>query len=463
MRYPTIDIATLWDNYPDIFDKFLLPNIYEAGVDHTVTQRAMTTQEKEELIDNILFRTEGLEAVYTDPNILKNRIGVWSRIRKNVWEDYSRGLGFRWTYNPTENVFETTHTVRTIEVEGNEDNLETRAITNNEREDRALTKSSTETRNLTNSNTETRDLENGYEDTTTFNTSEAETLNLSDENTKTLNLEDETTETRAITGSQNRTLNTSDSQTISKGITETERTTTNDMTIRTPNLSHFETGSVINSENGYAGTDTNVNEGISQSNSGGYGTSGSMSLPVSNAQTKGSNSGDSGTETTDYDGDNTTTKSYSGSDTDITLHTGTDNLATTDGGTVTTVTGKTGTDTDVLLRTGTDTTNKTGTEKLQHSGTNTGTVTNSGTEGGTLGVQGTDGGYKTISGTEGGTVTTEGGHTENANDESEVNRHGNIGVTKASELINDQLKLIKTNLFELITNDFKHNMTLEVY
>lgn len=463
MRYPTLDLASLWANYPDIFDNFKYPKIYEPTIDGTVTERAMTDDEKAELIDFILFKTEDLEALYPNPAILKNRIGIYTRLRSRVWDDYSRGLGFRWTYNPTENVFEKTNTVRTIAVEGSDGNTETRDLTSSNREDRALTKSSTETRNLTNSNTETRDLEDGYEDTTTFNTSEAETLNLSDENTKTLNLEDETTETRAITGSQNRTLNTSDSHTISKGITETERTTTNDMTIRTPNLSHFETGSVINSENAYAGTDTNINEGISQSNSGGYGTSGSMSLPVSNAQTNGSNSGDSGTETTDYDGDNTTTKSYSGSDTDITLHTGTDNLATTDGGTVTTVTGKTGTDTDVLLRTGTDTTNKTGTEKLQHSGTNTGTVTNSGTEGGTLGVQGTDGGYRTNTGTEGGIIANEGQHRENTTDSNIVDRHGNIGVTKSSELIKDQLELIKNNLFELVTNDVKHNMTLEVY
>ena len=126
MRYPTIDLASIWDSYPDIFDKFRFPKIYEPGADHTVTERAMTQDEKDELIDNILMRTEGLEALYTDPAILKNRIGIYTRIRSKVWEDYSRGLGFRWTYNPTENVFETTHTVRAIDVEGTEGNTETR-------------------------------------------------------------------------------------------------------------------------------------------------------------------------------------------------------------------------------------------------------------------------------------------------------------------------------------------------
>ena len=66
-------------------------------------------------------------------------------------------------------------------------------------------------------------------------------------------------------------------------------------------------------------------------------------------------------------------------------------------------------------------------------------------------------------GTETGTVGNNGTHTENTSDTLEVNRHGNIGVTKSSELISDQLELVKKDLFTFVIQDFKHKFTLEVY
>ena len=582
-RLPSIDLATLYDTNPEIFEQFEFPKIYEPGPDHTVTERAMTTDEKLDLIESILMDTEGLEVLYTDPEILQNRIGIYTRRRVGVWNDYSRGLGFRNTYNPTENVFEDSRTVRTIEVEGANANMETRNLANSNTEERALTSADTETRNLANSNTETRDLTTSGSEVKGYGERNSEVvgategrvkeLDLSDvtdevtakssgsKTTKDLtdvtsdnestseatvhdlsNMRDVTTEERQNASSDVRTLNTADNTQERKTISEqTELTFTNrqDKTDVKNNQSQVveaehdtkktttDSEATINSENGLGATSSNV--AVTQSATDGYGTASGVSLPIDNAQTRthktteeydGSHNTDTTTTsytrtgsdgdvtTTDKLGTETTTKRYGVGQSDPydstnTTHTGTDSSNKTDAGkTTTTATHEGSEDTTVsgakaasgtATHTGTEdvTGNETGTAQsaTAHTGSEsenvnstsskqfsregndstasseaqTGSVSSEGTDTGSINRSATEGGSVENRGTQTGTVGNNGTHTENTSDTLEVNRHGNIGVTKSSELISDQLELVKKDLYTFVIQDIKHKFTLEVY
>lgn len=566
MRYPTLDLASIWDNYPDIFDNFKFPKIYEPAVDGTVTERDMTDDEKAELIDNILFRTEGLEALYTDPVILKNRIGVYSRIRSRVWDDYSRGLGFRWTYNPTENVFEKSHTVRTVAVEGANANNETRNLTSASNETRNLATDDVETRNLANAssdnknynansmdelnlhdssakvldlvdgNTENRNLTSNKSESKTGNTSDTEERNLtsasanvkaqhdittqstanSANESSTNGYSDTDTETRKTTSGESNVKNLSDSESVTKGITDTVHTINDDSTTRKPTLTHDEwrTGAEVNMVDGYAGTGSGSSGTASITNNGGSGSY-TGSLPVDNARADGSkmHSNEGGTDVTDFDGDKTETTSHAGSDTTTATHTGSENKsgsvideyiksddrnehaasAKSESGTLNSDVAHTGTDNTTTSDSGSISRSGASGEVVSGQTVEGGSVTSNATHSGTESLTEAHGGYKSnneagfetnahsgsetgditrrntqsggvsTTGTQGGSVSNEGQHRENTTESNSVDRHGNIGVTKSSELIMDQLELIKNNLFEFVTNDVKHNMTLEIY
>lgn len=57
--------------------------------------------DKETLVDNLLAQTAELEILYTNPVVLKNLIGVWSKKNIDVWNKLY--LTTQYDYNPIEN------------------------------------------------------------------------------------------------------------------------------------------------------------------------------------------------------------------------------------------------------------------------------------------------------------------------------------------------------------------------
>ena len=74
MIFASRDLRTIYTSDPTIFDEFNYPDVIN------------TEDDKQKLIDGILMESEGMECRYTDPDILKNRINIWSKIRKPVWD-----------------------------------------------------------------------------------------------------------------------------------------------------------------------------------------------------------------------------------------------------------------------------------------------------------------------------------------------------------------------------------------
>lgn len=63
-----------WDN--TIFDNMVLPDEIDAS----------------NLVDNLLMETAELEILYTDPDVMKAAIGVWSRRRLHTWQRMEKVL-----------------------------------------------------------------------------------------------------------------------------------------------------------------------------------------------------------------------------------------------------------------------------------------------------------------------------------------------------------------------------------
>lgn len=72
-----------WDN--TLFDLLQIP----AALD------------RETLIDNLLTETAELEILYSNPTVLKNLIGIWSRKQLHIWQHLYETTQFE--YNPIEN------------------------------------------------------------------------------------------------------------------------------------------------------------------------------------------------------------------------------------------------------------------------------------------------------------------------------------------------------------------------
>ena len=104
MIFASLDLPTIYSSDPSIFDEFNYPDVIN------------TADDKEKLIDGILMESEGMECRHTDPDILKNRIGIWSKIKKPVWDRFAATEAYMGTYNPTENVFESTVTERVANI-----------------------------------------------------------------------------------------------------------------------------------------------------------------------------------------------------------------------------------------------------------------------------------------------------------------------------------------------------------
>ena len=116
MIFASLDLPTIYSSDESIFDEFNYPDVIN------------TEDDKQKLIDGILMESEGMECRYTDPDILKNRINIWSKIRKPVWDRFANTESYFGTYNPTENVFEDTTITRDLTADVKDGNKETRNI-----------------------------------------------------------------------------------------------------------------------------------------------------------------------------------------------------------------------------------------------------------------------------------------------------------------------------------------------
>ena len=395
MIFPTLDIPTIWSNDPTIFGEFNFPDAISSEED------------KQKLIDGILMETEDLEALYVSPTTLKNRIGVWSNVRKPIWDRYAITQGYIGSYNPTENVFEDSTTTRENNIIASDSNTETRNLTNTDTETRDLANGSTETRDLTNSNQETR--------------------NLSNSSTETRDLENGSTETRNLTGSSNITYNVTDKSDENRNLTE-DTTNTYGSNNKTSNAN-------ISATAGYKNGADAATVAISSGSGGGSGTA-SVTLPINSATTL---------EQTDSKG-------------------GSDSVSITQGGTRTVENKKTGTENTATSDNGTVQVSGSDKGTIGITGSDTGTIGVTGSNTGTIGVQGTETGNINKNGTQTGTV---GNVSDSSKDELEsitVHRHGNIGVSTSASILTEEFELIgKFELYKAIIKDFKEKFCLAVY
>ena len=106
----TIDIAGLYAMDNTIFDNMVFPTstvVDKEGVSHSLS---LSDEVKTNIIDMILFKSEGRCVRYEDPDTFKNRLAILSNhMSRDKWERIMYYNFFTRTFDPTENVFEITH------------------------------------------------------------------------------------------------------------------------------------------------------------------------------------------------------------------------------------------------------------------------------------------------------------------------------------------------------------------
>ena len=106
----TIDIAGLYAMDNTIFDSMVFPTstvVDKDGVSHSLS---LTDEVKTNIIDMILFKSEGRCVRYEDPDVFKNRLAILSKqMSRDKWERIMYYNFFTRTFDPTENVFEVTN------------------------------------------------------------------------------------------------------------------------------------------------------------------------------------------------------------------------------------------------------------------------------------------------------------------------------------------------------------------
>ena len=68
----SISILALYNYDPTIFDQLVLPD----------------SLDKTDLVNNLLLEFAGIEVLYPDPNLMKDAIGAWSRMRLHTWKRF---------------------------------------------------------------------------------------------------------------------------------------------------------------------------------------------------------------------------------------------------------------------------------------------------------------------------------------------------------------------------------------
>ena len=62
---------------------------------------------RQDLIDNILLETEGLEVIYSDPNFMQQAITAWASKQFRVWQELTDTMYY--DYDPIENYYRREH------------------------------------------------------------------------------------------------------------------------------------------------------------------------------------------------------------------------------------------------------------------------------------------------------------------------------------------------------------------
>ena len=149
----------------DLFSELVLP----ADVDENV------------LVNNILMQSAPFESVYSDADVLRELIGVWSDAHVEMWEKWAEAWSQALEFNPMENFDRTEHEEIKNSGKDTVDNTETRNLAGSDQ--RTANLQTQETRNLTDERTanltdaDTKNLQTQK----TLNLTDAETKNLSDE------------------------------------------------------------------------------------------------------------------------------------------------------------------------------------------------------------------------------------------------------------------------------------------
>ena len=244
------------------------------------------TVEKDVVVNNILMQAAPFEMLYTDADVLRDMIGIWSDAHVDIWARWSEAWELASEFNPLEN-FDRSES-ETFQHSGQD--MQTNTQTRN------LSGSDTRTANLTDQ--ETRDTT----DTRTLNTEDKRTADLT--TTETRNLSDQRTDN--LTDAETRNL----TDTETRNLVDEHKVSAYDASTYSPKDYDTHTGTDTQQ---HTGTDSTTHTGTST-------TLGTGTDTVTQT----------GTDTTTHKGTDTTT----GTGTDTMTHTGTDTHNTTDTGTV---------------------------------------------------------------------------------------------------------------------------------
>lgn len=109
-----LSIIGLYNYRDDIFDLLELPDPSEIAGDMYVDD--ISPLRREDLINMLLFELGELGLVYTDPDMIKAMIGIWSRTERDIWLDLWKTKLYK--YNPIWNKDGTIRERRDIERAG---------------------------------------------------------------------------------------------------------------------------------------------------------------------------------------------------------------------------------------------------------------------------------------------------------------------------------------------------------
>lgn len=232
----------------DIFDQLQLPTQI---TDHSV------------ITDRLLLDTMELEVLYTDPEVFRGALGIYSKSRIPTWQKLADDMYH--AYDPYINF--TRDETRTVEVERDLEQVRTANLTDqrtaNLTDKRTANLTDTKTLNLTDERT--ADLT----DTETLNLSDAETKNLANSETKTTsrNAWNGTAPGTMVTAEQESTSGSeTGTDTIQHTGTDTTKHTGTDTTERTGTDTDTHTGTDTMLHSGTdtmkrTGTDSNTDSG----------------------------------------------------------------------------------------------------------------------------------------------------------------------------------------------------------
>lgn len=92
-----LSILTLYNYDSTIFDNLVIPTGADIVQDGSKVPNPWIP-DRQALIDYICFKAAELEVVYADPDVLKEMIGVWSKVRNRSWIQLYNTLLY--SYNP---------------------------------------------------------------------------------------------------------------------------------------------------------------------------------------------------------------------------------------------------------------------------------------------------------------------------------------------------------------------------